>query len=297
MDARERYLWDLQGHLVVRNVLSTDEIAEVNEALDYAKQNVREGRGAGARGSEALAGTGARWYGGENLLNLQQPYCHPFRRLLAHPQIVSRLNVMCGKGFRLDHGPQFNNAVKGTEGLTLHGAGEPHGEHVAYTHQNGRMYVAGVTVTWNLTDCPGGKGGFAAVPGSHKSKYRMPDGVRLANDHRGSVANPDIRAGDVLFFMDGAQTHGTLPWTNDWERRSVLFKYASRTAVRQGPSRNLCAPETFWGDPTVTDMTPEERAVMFGPCNAPGRDDLYLTVEEGGKVRLEKPESAAGYQE
>ena len=103
-------------------------------------------------------GTGSRWAHGTSLLELPRPYCDPVRDLLAHPVVVKYLNVMCGAGFRLDHGPQFNNAVKGTAGLVLHGAGEPHREYVAYHHQNGEMYCGGVTVTWNLTDCPAGKG-------------------------------------------------------------------------------------------------------------------------------------------
>ena len=44
MDAKERYYWDLTGHLVVRNVLSQDEIDEVTHALDSVSQGIREGR-------------------------------------------------------------------------------------------------------------------------------------------------------------------------------------------------------------------------------------------------------------
>ena len=35
MDARERYFWDLTGHLIVRNVLSPEEIDQINNALGY----------------------------------------------------------------------------------------------------------------------------------------------------------------------------------------------------------------------------------------------------------------------
>ncbi len=291
MDAKERYYWDLTGHLIVRNILSPKEIDEVNDALEIVIRGVRERDRSGARGSEALLGSSARWYQGENLLNLPHPHCEPIRQLLVKPEVISRLRVMCGKGFRLDHGPQFNNAVKGTEGLTLHGAGAPHRDVVAYKHQSGDTYCGGVTVTWNLTDCPSGKGGFVAAPGSHKSKYPMPDGVRLRNDDMGAVVNPEIRAGDVLFFMDGAQTHGTQPWQNDWDRRSILMKYASRTSIRQDVAKCL-APEIYWDEPITEGMTVEQRAVMFGPCAAPGREDMHLVVEEDSSVKLHNPESA-----
>jgi CHASE3 domain sensor protein len=44
MDARERYFWDLTGYLVVRQVLTADEVAEANEAIDgYSRQLVEAG--------------------------------------------------------------------------------------------------------------------------------------------------------------------------------------------------------------------------------------------------------------
>ncbi len=291
MDAKERYYWDVTGHLVVRNVLLQEELDVVNNALSYVIDAgiVRQSEdNHGAANSAFLRGSGSRWAHETNLLDLPKPHCEPIRNLLAHPVIVKYLNVMCGKGFRLDHGPQFNNAVKGTAGLTLHGAGEPHREFVAYHHQNGEMYCGGVTVTWNLTDCPENSGGFACVPGSHKSKYPMPIGVRNCDEDMDTVVNPGIRAGDVLFFMDGAQTHGTHPWQNDHDRRSILFKYASRTATRGGPSQAVCQPEIFWDDEIVDGMTMQQRAAMFGPCSAPRSDEMFLVVEDDGTVLLEK---------
>ncbi len=292
MDHRERYFWDLTGYLVVPEVLTPEEMAAANQAIDSLLDRVGMGeRGSGTEDSSFLQGTGARWYHGENLLVLPKPHCDPFRGLLAHPAVVSRLNWMCGPGFRLDHGPQFNNAIKGTEGLRLHGAGEPHREFVAYHHQKGESYCGGVTVTWNLTDCPAGGGGFACTPGSHKSQFPMPQEVRTSDESEGAVVQPEIRAGDILFFMDGAQTHGTHPWRNAHERRSILYKYAGRTATRGGPSSTVCPPEIYWGEELVARMSSEERAVMFGPCSAPGREDMYLLVDEDGTVRLENPES------
>jgi hypothetical protein len=63
--------------------------------------------------------------------------------MLGHPEILSRLLVMCGKGFRLDHGPQFIGGVKGTAGHRLHGSGAPHKPYVGYHHQDGVPMWAG----------------------------------------------------------------------------------------------------------------------------------------------------------
>lgn len=181
--------------------------------------------------------------------------------------------------------PLLIAGVKGTEGFTLHGEGEPFRPWVGYHAANGVSYCAGVTVTWQLRDVAAGDGGFACVPGSHKSRYPKPDGVRTADDHRGTVVQPAMRAGDVLFFMDGALTHGTLPWRGAGERRSILFKYASRWAVRHWPDPAQAEPESYWDPAFVDGMTPEQRAVMYGPKS--GRSDLVpaLTVDADGTVR------------
>lgn len=286
MDERELYFWDLTGYLIVRNVLTPDEIAMANEAIDYCQDKILEREaGLGSKGSRALAGTGRLEVHG--LLELPRPHCEPFRKMLAHPAVVSRLNVMCGKGFRLDHGPLLIAGVKGTEGLTLHGSGEPHKPYVAYHHQNGVPYCGGVTVTWQLTDVNEGDGGFVCVPGSHKSSRPMPDGVRTCDEDLGAVVQPAMKAGDVLFFMDGAQTHGTHPWRSDRPRRSILFKYAARSCVRGAPSQDLFLPEVWWGEGVVEGMTEEQRAVMYGPGIHHGGVVKALTVDERGAVQVE----------
>ena len=82
--------------------------------------------------------------------------------------------------------------------------------------------------------------------------------------------------------MDGAQTHGTHPWQNDHERRSVLMKYASRTSIRQG--RDLVDPDTHWDGSTVEGMSPVERAVMYGPASAVFDRPVRLSVRDDGEV-------------
>lgn len=296
MTAKERYYWDLTGYLVLRDVFPQADVEAANEAIDYLGEVVQSDD----KSSEVELLRQRSRPSIENgiltrttnsypfLLTLPAPHCEPFRKMIALPAIVSRLNVMCGKGFRLDHGPQFIGGINGTKGGNLHGAGEPHREAVAYHHQNGKAYVGGVTVTFQLGESPTGSGGFACVPGSHKAKYPMPAGVRSQEDEMGAVAEPDLHPGDVLFFMDGAQTHGTHPWTADFERRSILIKYASRTATRSGISQPIAPPETYWDDEIVAGMTEEQRAVMYGPYSNTGAHALSLDIGEDGVVYLEK---------
>ncbi|MEE2657181.1 MAG: hypothetical protein VX733_01675 [Candidatus Latescibacterota bacterium] len=224
MTEEEKYYFDLRGHLVVPSVLDADEIAVCIAAIEHHASQIRtrdvDGGGL-AGGSPTLMGREGRQEL-TGMLGWPEPHCIPFRPLLAHPHVVSRLNIMCG--------PE--------------------------------------------------DGGFACVAGSHKSGFPIPYGVKTADEDMGLVEQPSLQARDVLFFMDGAQSHGPMPWQAEHERRSVLFKYASCTATRTGKSRELADPEVFWGEELVAGMTAEERVVMHGPCSSLS-EGVRLTVENG----------------
>jgi hypothetical protein len=291
MDTNERYFWDLNGFLIAKGVMSRAEIDEANEIVDRYSDHIQVG-GSTAKDSLAYAGTGRPTLPG--ILEFPKPDCDPFRIMLAHPAVVSRLRVMCEHGFRLDHGPMFIVSVKGTAGHTMHGNGEPHRPHVAYVHQNGQPYVGGVTVAWQLTDCKPGMGGFACVPASHKSNYRMPAGVRTGDRDLGVTTQIVAEAGDVVFFMDSAQAHGAWPWKLDTGRRSILFKYASRTSVRCGVGPGMSVPETYWDEDIVAEMTEEQGAVMYGPYSNHRVEVPLLDVTEDGTVYIENKNYSEG---
>jgi ectoine hydroxylase-related dioxygenase (phytanoyl-CoA dioxygenase family) len=259
----EKYFFDLRGYLIIRNALSDADLAQCNATIDHYADQIQTrsiGNGGLSRGSTALKGQeGRRELTG--MLGWPTPHREPFRKLLVHPVVVSRLNEFSGQGFRLDHGPLLISAHKGAEGHSLHGAGEPFGQSVAYHQQNGKIYCRGITVAWQLTDVNPGDGGFACVPGSHKTAEPTPEGVRSAEDDMGLVYQPTMKAGDVLFFAE-TMTHGTLPWTSDGERRSVLYKYASRAAARAVGKH--FTPQERYGD-WVHELTPEQQAVLYGP--------------------------------
>ena len=157
--------------------------------------------------------------------------------MLAHPAIVQRLTWMEGSGFYFNwyRGANPFCAVKGTPGQGLHGGAEPLKPLHSYVLQNGRTYCESVNVAWQLRDITDDDGGFVCVPGSHKARYPMPwaDYARYPmpedlNDDMGLMIHPTMKAGDVLFFMGGAQTHGSSTWTSEIPRRAILLNYTSR---------------------------------------------------------------------
>lgn len=257
IDHEEFYFWDLNGYLVLRGVMDEAWLKAANEAIDNFEDRIEVGEEL-ARGSKSLTGTGRPLLGG--LLELPEPHCEPFRRMVAHPVVEHRLNWMGASGGRMGGATGFV-AVQGTSGHSLHDANEPLNPGRGYIYQNGRSYCEAVTVAWQLRDVNAGDGGFACVPGSHKAYYKMPAGIRSCDDDMGLVKHVEMQAGDVLFFGDGGTTHGALAWKSEISRRGILIKYSSRNFNRSGGE--MVHPENRWSD-LVEGMSDAQLAVMRG---------------------------------
>ena len=202
IDEKEFYFWDLNGYVVVPGVMDEQWLAEANEAVDKFQDRIVVGEEL-ARGSISQAGTGRPLLPG--LLDLPDPYNAPFRRMIAHPAVVQRLNWMGGSGYRMGGATVFC-AVEGTSGHSLHDGNEPMTPSRGYAFKNGRSYAETVTITWQLRDVEPGLGGFACVPGSHKTQYSMPRGIRTCDDTMGLVV-PTGYEGRRCPFLYGWRLH------------------------------------------------------------------------------------------
>lgn len=91
----QRYLFDLTGYLVLRNVLTAEEVARLNEGIDHHASEMQEINRSLAGISETLAGTSRRLDLG-GMLAWEKPWCEPFRKLLNHPRIKLYLDGILG---------------------------------------------------------------------------------------------------------------------------------------------------------------------------------------------------------
>ncbi|MFP6644825.1 MAG: phytanoyl-CoA dioxygenase family protein [Candidatus Latescibacterota bacterium] len=259
MNDTEKYLFDLQGFLVVEGVLSKAEVAAANEAIDRHADGIveRVGEASLSSDSKTMQGeTGRGDLGG--LLSWEKPWCDPFRAMLAHPQITPYLNQLLGKGWRLDHNAGLISMRKGAEGHLLHGSSGPaFDRHQYYIFKDGQMHNGLTVVAWQLADVNPGDGGLALIPGSHKGNYACPQPIRKWEAHQDVVKQVTCKAGDVVIFTE-AVTHGTIPWSADHDRRSVLF--------RMSPG-NLAYAKGYnpWPESMLEGLTPQQRAVLEPP--------------------------------
>ena len=228
MNQEELYLFDLTGYLVVEDVLTQEEVATANQAIDQNLDKIRL-RPRDQRlddDSEHLRREHGRGELG-GLLELAPPWCDPFRLMLAHAKIVPYLNQILGQGFRLDHHPSLLSMDKGAEGHLFHGSSGPGFDpNQYYIFRHGRMHNGLTVVAFQLTDVNEGDGGLVLIPGSHKSNIACPDSIRRYQKHRQQIRQVTCKAGSVVIFTE-AVTHGTIPWKADHARRSTLTRYTA----------------------------------------------------------------------
>ena len=117
----ERYAFEVNGYLVIEDMLSEEQLGLMNAAFDANADRIalrpRDATGTLSGGSANLAGTIGRGDTGE-LMQWPEPWCLPFRQLLSHPRTVRILLDLVGEGFHYSSA----NAItmdNGAEGLSL----------------------------------------------------------------------------------------------------------------------------------------------------------------------------------
>lgn len=210
----QKYLFDLNGFIVLENVLSPEEVAQLNGLIE--DQNLPT-PGAFERFGSAPTGSG--------FLNWGSPFCN----LLDHASIMPILRFRLGDCFRLDrlYGMYMREGMPRGSLHADYGASAPHsgatpGE--SYTPLETELINGFMVVTWNLAPAGPEYGGFCCIPGSHKSKYMLPKQVAEAPEKFSQVIMPEAGAGSVILFTESL-THGTAAWTGKHERRALLYKY------------------------------------------------------------------------
>src|SRR5262249_16250460 len=208
----QQYLFDLQGYLVIPDVLDAAQLAELNRLIDAQglpspRESIRFGSAAGKHGPD------------HGFLNWGEPFC----RLLDHEAIMPILRFRLGDYFRLD--PLYGARVGDCGGLDrLYGIRMDKGQTMGAMHADygasapnsftkpgerfhfapNRIYEGFTVAAWNLTDCGPAHGGFWCIPGSHKSNFKVPRRIHEAPEKASCVVIPDIPAGGgVLFFQAG----------------------------------------------------------------------------------------------
>ncbi len=210
----QQYLFDVQGYLVIEDVLSPAAVATLNQHIDDQQLPVP---GKAQRFGSAPDGPGFLQWG--------TGFCD----LLDHPKLMPILRFRLGDCFRLDriYGMYMREGMPRGQLHADYGATSPTakvkpGEY--YPFRDNQILNGFVVVTYNLADTGPEHGGFCCIPGSHKSNFKLPQQIADAPEDSPAVIVPNAPAGSAILFTE-ALTHGTAAWRGKHQRRSLLYKY------------------------------------------------------------------------
>lgn len=224
----ESFLFDLQGFLLLKNVLSAAECREILSALRRAEAREYDDSAwmKAARGEKKPMATRHVTEGSVRLNGLMR--MDPvFDTLMDHPRVLPRLKEFMGH-------PQLVNTwsiskEKGTPSGGWHRGLPP----TDYTFRNnaasGGYYTTGsirtgmLNVIWFLTDNGPEDGCVTAIPGSHKNNIDLPWNDYKGLEMPGSIAVTG-KAGDVFMFSESV-IHNGLHKTTGGTRSNLYYNY------------------------------------------------------------------------
>jgi len=232
MNEHEKYLFDLRGYLVVKNALSSEQVADLSQRFE-AHREVNEHPIFGSDRTQFRQDDDPAW-SAASLLELGGTYID----LIDLPTIAPYLETLLGPNYRLDHDYTKVDNAERSRGLYLHGGGQgaggpsdlvgpSDGGQCFYRFSNGRFFNGLIAVGFELNTVTQGDGGFACIPGSHKVNFELPSDWKISKtqeDVPECVNHVAAAAGDAIIFTE-ACAHGTIPWRGNRERRTIFYKY------------------------------------------------------------------------
>ena len=230
MTPEERYLFDLQGYLVVGQAISADLLGRLNETVDEAEKLTDEqaaSQGIGRQYVEAgdvYAQLGKPSDSGPgDYMTPALPFGGPFEELIDLPTTVPLVEEMIGDASRLDAAAFLTRHHHGAFRFH-HGYAEllPYSE---YHFDRGTFKCVSVKISYALTDVAVEDGCFAVIPGSHKSNFTNPLVGQIPNADHPLVEAVPCRAGDAVIFSEDL-SHGAVENRGRKVRRTLFYSYA-----------------------------------------------------------------------
>ena len=253
MTPEEAYLFDLNGYLILRQVLPQDVVRDLNGEIDRLE----------ALSDEEVAALGApRHYYREEGNQLPLDYSCPllgrggvFESLIDWEATVPSVEAMIGEPTRLD---ALHLLVRQSGRSTVFHHG--YSELLSYSEfavTDGKFKCVSVKIGYALTDVAVENGAFAVIPGSHKCSYANPYHLEEPDETHPLVQTCTCQAGDAVIFSEDL-THGAVRNRSGKVRRTIFASYAP--AFQAAWDNQLAMAEGF-----EERATPRQLELIQGP--------------------------------
>ena len=214
MNDEQKYLFDLNGYLVLQQVVPPETIDASNRVLDRLEtMDPDDFPEPLVLGQEKTP---------ENLYISNILEADPvFRPLIDLPETLDVVETVTGGPYRLNHTYTIYRRGGGYTRMHMHGT--PIIPKCQYHCRNGQMISTLTKVVFPLLDCEEADGCFAVIPGAHKSNFPRPWGIEP--EENPALVSVPARAGDAIIFTE-ALTHGSTLNTSGRPRRTLYYCYS-----------------------------------------------------------------------
>jgi len=260
MTPEERYLFDLNGFLMIRGALNNELLSLINRTIDEIEtlsDEEADARGAprSYSSNDLYAQVGEPSH--DQLRDYHAPvlsYGSPFEELIDCPTTIGHIDEMIGEPCRLDAASFMSRGGQGAFRFH-HGYAEllPYSE---YLFQDNKFQCVSVKIAYALNDVGIHDGCFAVMPGSHKSNFTNPLVGQIPDPDHPLVEPLACRAGDAILFSEDL-SHGAVENHSGAIRRTLFYSYAPRFHCQWS---NLAKPAKGFRE----RATQRQRELIFG---------------------------------
>ena len=242
MTAEERYLFDLNGYLVLRKVLQPLVLAAMNDRIDRLEALSDQKVEARNLGREYQQGSVYAQVGSAPPNGLEDYACNilpcggPFEDLIDCPTTLPYLKETIGLSLRLD-AASFMSRHGGGGFVFHHGYAEmlPYSE---YAFERDAFRCTSIKIAYALTNVGVEDGCFAVIPGSHKSRFRNPLVGQIPDPSHPLVRPLPCERGDAVLFSEDL-SHGAVENRGSSVRRTLFYSYAPAFQCAWGRSTEV----------------------------------------------------------
>lgn len=214
MDAEQKYIFDLNGYLLFKKLVPIDLIEQCNRILEHLEQvceseypyNVLQGK---PKSAEELYIS--------NIIEADSV----FVQLMKIPEVIDVINTVSLGLYRLNH--TYSITRKKTGYTYMHMGGTPLHPKASYAVNNGEIFSLLTKLVIPLQHNDADDGGFAVIPGSHKSAFTRPWGNHP--EENPALVHIAAEPGDVIVFTE-ALAHGSLVNYSGNTRRTLFYCYS-----------------------------------------------------------------------
>ena len=215
MNEEQKYVFDLQGYIVLEQVVPPEMVAAGNAVLDRLEnmdpQEYPNPLVLGTEKTEQELYISNVMEADETLLPLMEL-----------PEVLDVVETVTGGPYRLNHTYAIYRWGGGYTRMHMHGT--PINPKCQYRCHNGQMVSSLTKAVFPLLDSVVEDGCFAVIPGTHKANFPRPWGPHP--EENPALAPIPARAGDAIIFTE-ALTHGSSVNTSGRPRRTLYYCYST----------------------------------------------------------------------